>query len=55
MAYKLQLEAESMQLKDELKIVSSGKASFEVLLEEEKITSAQLRDRIRDLEVSWQT
>ena len=52
MAYKLQLEAEAKELKEELKAVLSCKSSLEALLEEEKLTSAQLRDRIRDLEVS---
>ena len=48
---KLQLKDELALFGEELKRISSAKASLEELLEEERLTSAQLKDRIRDLEV----
>ena len=51
MASKLQLKDEIALLGEKLKAISSAKVSLEELLEEERLTSAQLRDRIRDLEV----
>lgn len=55
MASKLQLKDEIALLGEELKTISSAKVSLEELLEEERLTSAQLRERIRDLEVICQS